>query len=134
MALEHRQAYTHFMRISPLLWLLFENIGGFSFWWTAMHLPCHYSSSLLSLPSFFHAKDTSVASGQSTFVAGALAIVYTGNKLQNIMSSCVTGVWMGKCGVTACRTVNLIVFTSKMQFEFDLNFLIAVILIMAYTL
>lgn len=101
------------MLISPLLWLLFENIGGFSFWWTAMHLPCHYSSSLLSLPSFFYAKDTSIASGQSTFVAGALAIVYTGNKLQNIKSSSVTRVWMGKWGVTARRTANSIVLHQK---------------------
>ena len=123
MAPRHRRAYTqtHIMLISPPLWLLLQNTGGISYRRTLTN-PDNISLVTTPPPSFpqlssSHAEDVSVANGQSTFVAGALAFLYTGEKEQSIKSSAVTGLRMGGCEVRkwlyGCTSVSLSSFSAN---------------------
>lgn len=68
-------------------------------------------------PASSHAEDVSEANGQSTFVAGALAFLYTREKEQSIKSSSVTGRQMGGCEVRNrlydCTVVSLSSFSAN---------------------
>lgn len=109
------------MLISPPLWLLLQNTGGISYRKTLTN-PDNISLVTTPPPSFpqpasSHAEDVSEANGQSTFVAGALAFLYTREKEQSIKSSSVTGRQMGGCEVRNrlydCTVVSLSSFSAN---------------------